>query len=158
MKEDKKVRLQRKERESEAEQVLKLGKPISSLNLFEVTTLLKWHEVPKATMGKLSDKREKWTSILRNGTAPPSYCKCTAEDDAALAKLEAEPVSIKETALGRLKEQHKKELLATLRAMGPEEKAEFLREVNSGGNRNSNPVNEGKEEEDEGDEGKTGSV
>jgi len=55
----------------------------------------------------------------------------TAQDEAALAKLEAKPVSIKETALGRLKEQHKQELLATFRVMPPEEKEVFLMEMNT---------------------------
>mmetsp|Transcript_21662 Transcript_21662/g.44701 ORF Transcript_21662/g.44701 Transcript_21662/m.44701 type:complete len:81 (+) Transcript_21662:144-386(+) len=54
-----------------------------------------------------------------SGKAPPSHKVWTAQDEAALAKLEAKPVSIKETALGRLKEQHKQELLATFRAMPP---------------------------------------
>ncbi len=57
---------------------------------------------------------------------------------------------MKETALGCLKEQHKQELIATFKAMSPEEIAEITKELNSAGEEGINHgIDEGKTEEDD---------
>ncbi len=67
--------------------------------------------------------------ILEQGNAAPSFKDWSVEEESALAKLEAEPISIKETALGCLKEQHKHELLATYCAMSDMKKQAFMQEL-----------------------------
>ncbi len=67
---------------------------------------------------KVSEKREMWMKILEGGKAAPSFKDWYVEEEEALAKLEAKPVSINETTSGCcLKEQHKHKLLATIFAM-----------------------------------------
>ncbi len=90
-----------------------------------------WHEVLKPGEGKVDEKREKWRKIIDSGKAPPSHKVWTAQDKAELTMLEAELVSIKETSLGCMTEQHKQQLLATFRAMSPEEKEGILLEMNT---------------------------
>mmetsp|Transcript_18894 Transcript_18894/g.38980 ORF Transcript_18894/g.38980 Transcript_18894/m.38980 type:complete len:96 (+) Transcript_18894:782-1069(+) len=90
------------------------------------------HGVAKGGDIKVSEKREMWLKILDKGKAAPSFNDWSVEEEAALARLEAEPVSIKETALCRLKEQHKRELLATYRSMSDMEKQAFLQELTGG--------------------------
>lgn len=59
----------------------------------------------------------------------PSLIKWMIEEEASVEKLEAEPILIKETALGCLKEQHKHKLLATFKALPQEDKAVMLVEM-----------------------------
>ncbi len=93
------------------------GKEIKALIGIELTTLLKWHGNAKCGGSKVLEKREMLLKILEQGNAAPSFKDWSVEEESALARLEAEPISIKETALGCLKEQHKHELLATYCAM-----------------------------------------
>ncbi len=60
--------------------------------------------------------------ILEEGKAAPSFKDWSIEEEAALAKLEAEHISIKEDSLGCSKEQHKHKLLSTFCAMSSMEK------------------------------------
>ncbi len=63
--------------------------------------------------------------------------------------MEIDAVSMKETAFGCLKEQHKQDLIATFKAMSLEEKAEIMKELNSALEEGINHgFNEGKTEED----------
>ncbi len=114
------------EMEVAARIILDQGKDIKELTRIELMTLLKSHKILKPGEGKVEERREKWRKIFK-----PSHKVWTAQDKSALAKLEDEHVLIKETALGCLKEQHKQELLATFRAMPPEEKESFLMEMNT---------------------------
>ncbi len=107
--------------------VLSFAKPILSLTLSEVTACLNWHNVPKD--GKLGEKRKRWEKIVKSGASPPSYLKWTETDEAALRQLETEPISIKETALSQMKEQHRKEIFATFRALKKEEREAFIKEM-----------------------------
>ena len=43
--------------------------------------------------------------------------------------LKIEPISIQDTAIGRLQSIHKREIMATFKAMAKEEKAAFLKEL-----------------------------
>ncbi len=70
--------------------------------------------------------------ILEEGKVAPSFRDWSVEEETALAKLEAEPVSIKDTVLCHLKEQHKRELLATYHAMSDMEKQAFMQELTGG--------------------------
>ncbi len=64
-----------------------------------------------------------------SGAAPPSYLKWTEEDETALCKHETEPIYIKEMAIGRMKEKHKKEIFATLRALSKEKIEALIKEM-----------------------------
>ncbi len=141
MKKEKKEREAGIEKDSKVKSILEVKKEINSLTGDELTSLLRWHGAKKASEGKVEERRRKWRKIVKDGVQAPAYAKWTDEDKAALALLEKEPISIKDTALGRLQEQHKKELLATFKALPPNEKADFLKELNGG------EAGEGKEEE-----------
>ena len=108
------------------------GKEIKALTGNELTALLKWHGVAKGGDIKVSEKREMWLKILDKGKAAPSFKDWSVEEETSLARLQAEPVLIKETALGHLKEQHKHELLATYCSMSDMEKQAFLQELTGG--------------------------
>ena len=64
-----------------------------------------------------------------SGAAPPSYLKWTEEYETALCKLETDPICIKEIALCILKEQHKKEMFAILRALSKEKMEAHIKEM-----------------------------
>ncbi len=84
--------------------ILEQGKEIKALTGIELMALLKWHGVAKRGGGKVSERREMWMKILEEGKVAPSFKDWSVEEEAALSELEAGPVSIKETALGCLKE------------------------------------------------------
>jgi len=86
---------------------------------------------------------------LESGKGAFSHEQWKDDDEATMIKLETEAVSMRETAFGRLKEQYKQELLANFKAMSPEEKATFMKELNSAGEEGMNHgFKEGKKEED----------
>ncbi len=117
--------------------------------------LLKWHGVEKAGDGKVPERREKWRKIVDEEKVAPSVQEWTAGDEASLVALETWPISIKEMALGRLKEQRKREMMAAFKAMSPEEKAAMMAEMTAGVKvEGKKTEEEGKAEEEEGEEGK----
>ncbi len=72
-----------------------------------------------------------------------------------MVALETEPISIKETALGRLKEQRMREMMAAFKAMSLEEKAAMMAEMTASVKvEGKKTEEEGKAEEEEGEEGK----
>jgi len=90
---------------------------------------------------------------LESGKGAFSHEQWKDDDEATMIKLETEAVSMRETAFGCLEEQHKQELLATFKAMSPEEKTEFMKELNSSGEKGMNHgFKEGKMEEDDEEE------
>ncbi len=97
--------------------ILEQGKEIKALTGIELTALLKWHSFAKHGDGKVSEKREMWMEILEEGKAAPSIKDWSIEEEAALAKLEDKPVSIKKTVLGFFLEKNKCKLLVTFCAM-----------------------------------------
>ncbi len=79
----------------------------------EIMILIKWHGVAKPRNGKVLEWREKWRKVLGEGKAAPSVKDWSVEEEAALKNFKDEPISMKETAIGCLKVQHKHKLLAT---------------------------------------------
>ncbi len=65
----------------------------------------------------MGGKRKRWEEIISSKKAPPCYDECTVKNEAILAQLETEPQSIKDKALGCLKEYHIRESVATFRVM-----------------------------------------
>ncbi len=115
-----------------------------------MTTLLKRHEVPKPGDGKVFEQRAKWKATLESGKAAPVHEQWTVDEEEAMIRLETDAVSMKETAFGHLKEQHKQELIATFKAISPEEKAKIMKELKSAGEEGINRgIDEGKTEEDD---------
>ncbi len=83
---------------------------------------LKWHKVLRPQDAKVDERRFKWKAILESGTTAPPHEQWNDDKKAAMIKLESEAVSMRETAFGCQKEQHKQELFATFKAMPLEEK------------------------------------
>ncbi len=78
------------------------GKPIDALTGYELTALLKWHGVEKPGDGKVAQRRDKWMKIVEERRVPPSVREWSIDEEAYLTMLEAEPILIKENALGCL--------------------------------------------------------
>lgn len=109
----------------------------------------------QAQQNKINEKKIKANNKAAFKEVAPSVQEWTAEDEASLVALETEPISIKETALGRLKEQRKREMMAAFKAMSPEEKAAMMAEMTAGVEvEGKKTEEEGKAEEEEGEEGK----
>ncbi len=147
---NKKERVVGIERELIVRKILEQGKEIKALTTIELMALLKWHIVAKRGDGKVSERREMRMKILEEGKVAPSFRDWSVEEETALAKLEAEPVSIKDTVLCHLKEQHKRELLATYHAMSDMEKQAFMQELTGGATEGGiSEEEEGKREEED---------
>ncbi len=67
--------------------------------------------------------------VIENKEAAPSHNKWTMDEESALVRMKAKHVSIKETALCILKDQHKQDLFATFRAISLAEKEAFIKEM-----------------------------
>jgi hypothetical protein len=67
----KKLAVQLQCTEEKSLEIIGLGKPIESLSVNELDSLLAWHQVPKTTGAKKADKLEKWKAILAGGQPPP---------------------------------------------------------------------------------------
>ncbi len=93
--------------------------------------------------------------IVEERKVPPSVKEWTIEEEASLTMLEVEPISIKETALKSLNEQHKRELLATFKVLSKQEKAAMLTEMTVFGVEDGKKTEEqGKAEEEDSEEEK----
>ncbi len=52
-------------------EIIGQGKPVGSLSVNVLDSLLAWHQVPKTTGAKKADKLKKWKAILAGGGSPP---------------------------------------------------------------------------------------
>ncbi len=66
---------------------------------------------------------------MDDGKAASIFSPWTEREELELAWLKTEPISIQDTAIGRLQSIHKREIMATFKAMAKEEKAAFLKEL-----------------------------
>ncbi len=95
-----KKRLEGIGKEVAAKKILEQGKYINALTRVELMTLLKWHGFLKQADFKVEERRAKWIAISQSGKAASSNNEWTTEEEAALIKLKAEPMLMKETVLG----------------------------------------------------------
>ena len=59
--------------------------------------------------------------------APVVYCKWNSADEDDLANLKSKKIDIGDTALGRLRDTHKRELDAAYKPMSPRSKADTIK-------------------------------
>lgn len=112
--------------------ILTKGTALSSMKKAEaeVETLLKWHQVDKPTEGLIGEKRKRWEKIRDDPTRlPPTYKKWTDSDEQKLSDLKAAEITVQDTALGRLKEMHERELESPARKMTPEEQNTWMQKL-----------------------------
>jgi hypothetical protein len=64
---NKKLAVQLQCTEEKCLEIVGLGKPVKSLSVNELDSLLVWHQVPKTTGAKKADKLKKWKAILADG-------------------------------------------------------------------------------------------
>ncbi len=76
------------EREAAAKKILEQDKHINLLTEFELTTLLKRHEVPKPGDGKVFEQRAKWKAILESGKAAPVHEQWKVDEEEVMIRLE----------------------------------------------------------------------
>ena len=95
----------------------------------ELNALLKWFNEPNPTQGRVDKKRNCLKKLLDDGKAAPIFSPWTEREELELAWLKTEPISIQDTAIGRLQSIHEREIMATFKAMAKEEKAAFLKEL-----------------------------
>ncbi len=64
-------------------------KAVENLLANDLTILLRWWQVPKATEGKVEVKRKKWQDILESKEAAKIYKKQSDEEEAELNCLKS---------------------------------------------------------------------
>ena len=109
--------------------VLALGKPIANLRVSELEILLKWHDNDNWKGGNKEEKCIKWQAIVNSGAAPADIVEWTEEHNNRLQTLKSKKLTIKDTALGRLREENERELKATFQSKTVEERQTMLEEL-----------------------------
>ena len=99
------------------------------MNTTELETLLKWHNVPKATKEKKASMVARWATIWEGGLKPPFFEAWTDVDESKLEELKAMDIDMSQTALGRLKELKKREAFISVREMNEEEREKMRRSL-----------------------------
>ncbi len=102
--------------------ILQEGQTVENLHANNLTILLQWWQVPKATVGKVEVKRKKWQDILESKEAAKIYKKWSDEEEAELNRLKSEAIDIADTALGLLKKENMNQMKETIKHMTKEEK------------------------------------
>jgi hypothetical protein len=99
------------------------------MNTTELETLLKWHNVPKATKEKKASMVARWAMIWEGRLKPPFFEAWTDVDEAKLEELKAMGIDMSQTAVGRLKELKKREAFISVREMNGEEREKMRRSL-----------------------------
>jgi hypothetical protein len=99
------------------------------MNTTELETLLKWHNVPKATKEKKASMVARWAMIWEGGQKSPFFEVWTDVDEAKLEELKAMNIDMSQTAVGRLKELKKREAFISVREMNKEEREKMRRSL-----------------------------
>lgn len=98
----KKHALQLQRAEDIALQIVAQGKPIESLSVNDLDSLLAWHQVPKKAGAKKAEKLEQWRAILAaDGRTPPSIERWTDDDEERLLEVMSDEIDIKDTQWAR---------------------------------------------------------
>lgn len=96
----------------------------------ELDTLLKWYQVPAKDVPNKPKKVEKWVEILDKLLEPPVFEEWTDHDEALLEELKTKELEIGDTALGRLRDLKKRELIASVAVMSKDELDLLQKEIN----------------------------
>ena len=101
---------------------MSLGKEPPTYLAKELTTLLKWYQIPAKEMPKgKAACVARWQEIVEKGLQPPTYEKWTADDEAKLEKMKEFKIEIEDTALGRRRETSKRQMFSSIAHFSPEE-------------------------------------
>jgi hypothetical protein len=122
----KKLRLDRKVRNEKAKLVLEMGKSVAQLRVADLDILLKWYEVENPTSGRAEQKRDRWQLILNSNAPPPQLNEWTEEDERKLDEAKSKKITMKDTALARLKALHSREIEATFQGLSADEQQIML--------------------------------
>ena len=125
----KKITIQLQRAEEIALQIVAQGKPIMSLTVNDLDSLLAWHQVPKKAEAKKADKLEQWRAILADGRTPPPIARWTDDDEQRLLGVMSDDIDIKDTHYGRKMALKERELEATLDNMSQEKREELRRKL-----------------------------
>ena len=105
------------------------NKQYNVTNTTKLETLLKWHNVPKATKEKKASMVARWATIWEGGLKPPFFEAWTDVDESKLEELKAMDIDMSQTAVGRLKNLKKREAFISVREMNEEEREKMRRTI-----------------------------
>ena len=91
----------------------------------ELESLLTWYNVKKLNSMSKEEKVRKWLEIKEKGSNPPIYERWTDDDEIALVEASRTDLEIGDTAVGRLEEKRKRDLMQAARHLSAEEWAEI---------------------------------
>ncbi len=97
------------------------GSGPANLTAADLTTLLTWHQHIKVAGMNKATKVQAWKDIVDNHRQPPFFSRWTEDDERKLAEACQTTVDIGHTALGRMEEMKKKELVLVAATMSNEE-------------------------------------
>ena len=97
------------------------GSNPANLMAVDLTVPLTWHQHKKVAGMKKTTKVLAWKDIVDNNQQPPLFSRCTKDDERKLAEACETMVNIGHTALGRMVEMKKKELVLAAVTMSNDE-------------------------------------
>jgi len=114
--------------EEKAVQILVKREATSDGNwtMMDLKTLLSLHKVTNLDKIIKEDKIRRWEDIYRRGKLPPTIERWTDDNENVLQQASRLDLDVKDTVLGRLDEQRKKEFRLTARKFKEEEWAKIL--------------------------------
>ncbi len=100
--------------------------PHSDWMMTDLNTLLSLQKVTNLDKMIKEDKIRRWEDICRRGKLPPTIERWTDDNENVLQQASRLDLDVKDTVLGRLDEQRKKEFRLTARKFKEEEWAKIL--------------------------------
>ncbi len=91
------------------------------LTVADLTIVLTWHQHQKISGMKKAAKVLAWKGIVDNNRQPPLFSKWTKADERKQAAVSVTTVTIRHTALGRMVDMKKKELVLAAATMSNDE-------------------------------------
>ena len=97
------------------------GSDPAKLTAADLTVLLTWYQHKKVAGMNKAAKVQVWKDIVDNHRQPPSFSRWTIDNERKLAEACQTTVDIGHTALGKMEEMKKKELVLAVATMSNEE-------------------------------------
>jgi hypothetical protein len=97
------------------------GSDPANLTAADLAVLLSWHQHKKVAGMNKAAKIRAWKDIVDNNWQPPVFSRWTEDDERKLAEACETTIDIGHTALGRMEEMKKKELVLTTVTMSNDE-------------------------------------
>ena len=129
LKTEKKVKLEKQNREEKGLKILEANLPMDQLKKPDLETLLLWYGIPKKDHPKGNEaKCTLWTQ-LKAKRSPPLIEKWTDEDEKKLVDLQNDNIDMKDTALGRAESNLKVAATTVLGKLTKEERVDFINDL-----------------------------